>query len=259
MKRLRRALPVLTAIIATWAITITSVGAAQSSIPDGVFVRDVDGVVWLVLGGQRVNLAIWGASQEEIAALPRSDRWATMNDAGAIVAGDRPVWFAGQEAPTGATDAPVASTRSAPTATPTLVPTPSAPSSRLGEPALLTSNSGTRLLVTAHRVRDDVKSTNQFSKPEGRYVVVEWSVKNDGQANFDFRSSHLKLLTVDDFIIEREFVAGLPEPDLDSGVVGPGQTVRGFLPYDVPKDQKLKSAIFHGSGSPQILIADLTR
>lgn len=73
--------------------------SAQSSIPDGVFVRDGAGVVWLVLGGQRVYVPIWAASDLDVAALPASDRWAVMNDAGAIVAGDQPAWYGSKEAP----------------------------------------------------------------------------------------------------------------------------------------------------------------
>lgn len=93
MKRLKAALPVLLAIFGTWAITTAT--TAQSSIPNGVFVKNSDGLIWLVMDGQRVKIPVWPASDEEIAALPVPDRWAVMNDAGAIVAGDRPSWFGG--------------------------------------------------------------------------------------------------------------------------------------------------------------------
>lgn len=114
MKRLRSALPVLVAIFATWAVT--TVTTAQSTIPNGVFVKNSEGLLWLVLDGQRVKIPVWSATDDEIAALPVPDRWAVMNDAGAIVAGDRPAWLDGP-----GTTSPIAT----PTATPT--PAPLAP------------------------------------------------------------------------------------------------------------------------------------
>ncbi len=91
MQRLRTSLLILAAIVATWGLASAS---AQSSIPNGVFVNDVDGTTWLVLDGQRVALPIWQASEADIAAIPQSDRYAVMNDAGGLVAGDRPSWLA---------------------------------------------------------------------------------------------------------------------------------------------------------------------
>ena len=87
-----------------WRLTVTvSVGlvaalwlattAAQSSIPNGVFVRESNGATWLILDGQRVNVPVWQATDADIDALPVSDRWAVMNAAGAITAGDRPAWL----------------------------------------------------------------------------------------------------------------------------------------------------------------------
>lgn len=73
--------------------------SAQSTIPDGVFVKNSQGLVWLVLSGQRVKLPVWPASDDDIAALPVSDSWAVMNDVGAIVPGDVPSWLGGASAP----------------------------------------------------------------------------------------------------------------------------------------------------------------
>lgn len=91
MRILRIALAVLIAIMATWALTTAT--TAQSSIPNGVFVQDSDGFVWLVLDGQRVNVPVWQATDAEIAAVPQSDRWAVANEAGAIAAGASPSWL----------------------------------------------------------------------------------------------------------------------------------------------------------------------
>lgn len=227
---------------------------AQSSIPNGVFVRSGEGLLWLVLDGQRVKIPVWGAVDADIAALPESDRWAVMNDSGAIVAGDRPAWFVDQPEPAAVAAAPQATATSRPAPTATSAQASAAPK-RIGETTTLTSPSGIRLLVTVHSVKDNVKSSNQFVKPEGRFVSVEWSIKNDGADNAQVSYTSLKLVTVDGFVIDGRPRAGLPGPDFEAGGVGPGQTVRGFVSYDVPKDQALKSAIFHGAR--QIPIADL--
>jgi hypothetical protein len=46
--------------------TMVIVGAAfaQPAIPNGVFVRESNGTVWLVLNGERVNVPMWAASDE---------------------------------------------------------------------------------------------------------------------------------------------------------------------------------------------------
>lgn len=91
MKRSRWLFALVSAVALTW--TVATQSAAQSSVPNGVFVRNSAGFIWLVQDGQRVRIPIWTATDDEINALPDPDRWAVANDAGAIVAGDRPVWL----------------------------------------------------------------------------------------------------------------------------------------------------------------------
>ena len=79
---------------ALWAVSVS----AQPVIPNGVFVRESNGQIWLVLDGQRVSLPVWQATDEQIASLPVSDRWAVMNEAGAMVSGNQPAWHAEQAA-----------------------------------------------------------------------------------------------------------------------------------------------------------------
>jgi len=80
------------AVVAGWSGGSTS---AQSTIPNGVFIQDGSGYLWLVLDGKKVNVPVWMADHEDVRQLPKSDRWAVMNDAGAIVAGDIPPWVSG--------------------------------------------------------------------------------------------------------------------------------------------------------------------
>lgn len=75
--KLRTALSVLAAIVATWWFTTAS---AQTSIPNGVFVRDTNGTVRLVLEGKRVTVPLWPASHDEIQGLAHADTWAVLDD-----------------------------------------------------------------------------------------------------------------------------------------------------------------------------------
>jgi hypothetical protein len=148
MAKVRAVLPVIFGIVVTW--WIASPTTAQSGIPDGVFVREGDGTVWLVLNGQRVGLALWAASDDDIRALPKSDRWAVMNDDGAIVAGDRPGWYGAGASDTSAVQpivrSPIRITSAAsssstgstaePTATPTPTPAPDTSSGGSSTPPL---------------------------------------------------------------------------------------------------------------------------
>ena len=114
---LRTVVPMVAAVVVAWGIARTT--AAQSSIPNGVFVRNSEGLVWLVLDGERIKIPVWQATDEEIAAIPVFDRWAVMDAVGAIVAGDRPAWLVDQPPAAVAAAQPVPSVP-APTSTPTM-------------------------------------------------------------------------------------------------------------------------------------------
>lgn len=78
---------------------------AQSNIPDGAFVRDSTGNVWLVAGGQRSGVPIYQATDEQIAAVPESGQWLVPagDGTGALVLGGRPEWAGGAPTVAGAT------------------------------------------------------------------------------------------------------------------------------------------------------------
>jgi hypothetical protein len=103
------------AAISLPAVSAAPRASAQGAIPDGVFVRESNGTVWLVIGGQRVAVPIWQAGDADIAALPKSDLWAVMNDGGAVSGGSRPAWFTDVIATAPATAAAPAAVPSAPT------------------------------------------------------------------------------------------------------------------------------------------------
>lgn len=100
MRRARPLLALVVAVVATWALTTLT--AAQSTIPNGVFVKNSQGFIWLVVDGQRIKIPVWPASDADVAALPEVDRWAVANETGAVVAGDRPSWLDNQPAPVAA-------------------------------------------------------------------------------------------------------------------------------------------------------------
>lgn len=159
---LRTVLPMMAAVVVTWGVARTT--AAQSSIPNGVFVRNSDGLVWLVLEGERIKIPVWQASDEEIAAIPVFDRWAVMDAVGAIVAGDRPAWLVDDPAP-----AAVAAAQATPTtvATATRTPRPAAtvtpqPRPRSDDPVKL---SGERS-----------QNTKAFTLSGGNYTA-RWEIK----------------------------------------------------------------------------------
>lgn len=250
-----KTLPVLAAIVATWTITSASV-TAQSSIPNGVFVRNSEGLVWLILDGQRIKIPVWAATDDEIVAVPVSDRWAVMNADGAIIGGDAPAWLGSQSAsaPSVAQQPPPAAL--APTAIPTVGP-PTSPSKRLGEPTILSAPSGLQVAVTLFRVQDNVRSANQFNTAKGRWVLTEWEVRNEGTTDLRLYRSDFKLQMADGSLVTPGNHAGHPEPDLDTDLLGPGQRTRGHLVYDVPAGRSLSTAIYQPSGARQFVIADL--
>lgn len=166
-------------------------------------------------------------------------------------------------APASPSPAPQAKPTAPPTATtrpptPSPAPTLTAPP-KIGQASTLTNQQGLRIVVTVHGVTDPAESSNQFNKPKGRWALVDWSVKNEGQSNFNVNLLSFKLQTTDGFLYDFGNHAGLREPQLQgSGSLGPGQTVRGYLAYDVASDHKLKSAVFQQFMGRQIVIADIS-
>lgn len=112
------------------------------------------------------------------------------------------------------------------------------------------------LLVTAMASSDNVPAEHRFNAAKGRWYVVDWRVDNAGAVDVRLGSQELVLQTAGGYVIEPTY-ATVREPRLDSRVIGPGQTMRGFLAYDVPSDQQPTAAIYQPQGSRQILIAEI--
>lgn len=158
----------------------------------------------------------------------------------------------------GGTPTPAVASKPA-AATPSPQPTAAAADGRLGQTTTLTAPSGLNVAITVNAVQDPATGTNQFNKPKGRFVVVDWTIKNNGQQDQQINATWFKVQTADSYLVDRANNAGLPEPDLTTSTIGPGQTVRGFLAYDVPAGQQIKAAVFQAPGSRQFVIAALSQ
>lgn len=65
-------------------------GSAQSLLPDGVFVRDSGGGVWLIAGGQRAQVPFYPAGDDVIFAVPDSGLWVVPGEGGVLTLGGQP-------------------------------------------------------------------------------------------------------------------------------------------------------------------------
>jgi hypothetical protein len=177
MYRAGRAAVIITVVVAFWL----GRASAQGTIPNGVFVRNSEGGIWLVLDGQRVRLPIWQAADEEIAGLPLADRWAVMNDAGAIIAGDRPLWL-GEPVQTVASPepseparfvAPLATATSTPTRVPVAAPPARDPGTQCGAVA-------SRIVTTA-RNQNPIVGTASSQLTLGLTDACRDAARRDGE------------------------------------------------------------------------------
>lgn len=96
--------------------------SAQSLLPDGVFVRDGNGTVWFIYGGQRAQVPFLPANDDVIASVPDSGQWVIQGEGGGLTLGAQPSYV---QAPPIVMQAPPIST---PVATATTVPENPAPS-----------------------------------------------------------------------------------------------------------------------------------
>jgi hypothetical protein len=144
----------------------------------------------------------------------------------------------------------------APAAPAPVPPVSLTPGKKIGNTTVITGASGLRLAVTVNAFEDGVRSPNPRQVPTGRWAIVDWTIKNEGTTTVSVNRLHFKLQTTDGYVIERDGTT-IREPDLDTERLGPGQIVRGWLAYDVPTGQVLKSIIYQPSGAPQFVVVDL--
>jgi hypothetical protein len=103
------------AVLAFWLGRGSTGLSAQSLLPDGVFVRDSGGGVWLIIGGQRAQVPFFPAADDVIASVPDSGQWVVQGDGGTLTLGGQPDYvFA----------APVVMQAPPPPEQPTATPTP---------------------------------------------------------------------------------------------------------------------------------------
>lgn len=90
--------------------------SAQSLLPDGVFVRDSGGGVWLIIGGQRAQVPFLPAGDDVIFGVPDSGQWVVQGEGGVLTLGGQPDYVFAP--PVMMPPAPEPTATPAPTATP---------------------------------------------------------------------------------------------------------------------------------------------
>jgi hypothetical protein len=78
------------AVLVFWLGRGSSDLSAQALLPDGVFVRDSGGTIWLIIGGQRAQVPIFPADDSAIASVPDSGQWVVQGDGGILTLGGQP-------------------------------------------------------------------------------------------------------------------------------------------------------------------------
>ena len=82
--------PLALAVLAFWLGRGSSDLSAQALLPDGVFVRDSGGAVWLVIGGQRAQVPFFPADDGAIGSVPDSGMWVVQGEGGMLTLGGMP-------------------------------------------------------------------------------------------------------------------------------------------------------------------------
>jgi hypothetical protein len=108
--RLVRALALVALAVFAFGMGQTS---AQPALPDGVFVRDSAGTIWLIIGGQRAQVPFYPAGDDVIASVADSGQWVVPGEGGILTLGAQPDFV---------NQAPVSLVQG-----PTVTPTPSDP------------------------------------------------------------------------------------------------------------------------------------
>jgi hypothetical protein len=82
--------PLAFAVLAFWLGRGSSDLSAQALLPDGVFVRDSGGTVWLIIGGQRAQVPFFPADDGAIGSVGDSGMWVVQGEGGTLTLGGMP-------------------------------------------------------------------------------------------------------------------------------------------------------------------------
>jgi hypothetical protein len=88
--RLRRWVSVVALMVLAFGMGRASAGVAQALLPDGVFVRDSAGNVWLIVSGQRAKVPFRPATDDAINSVADSGLWVVPGEGGALTLGSQP-------------------------------------------------------------------------------------------------------------------------------------------------------------------------
>lgn len=152
---------------------------------------------------------------------------------------------------------PTATTVSTPTPSPTPRPTstpraPTATATVATLPKVGQTANGATIAVTLHEVLDPAPPGDYLKpKPGFRWVAVDISIQNTGTKPGSYNPFFAKVRTSDNR--EHSVAFGGVEPDLgSSNDQPPGDTVRGWITFEVPTDATVTQLIYDGFGGNRI-------
>ena len=159
-----------------------------------------------------------------------------------------------------ATNAPVAVAVVASTATTVQQAAAVAPTA----PAVVKQRFGNALnfngsTYTVNAVVDPFVATNQFLGPDAGNRIIAVDITQEAtQATDSFNAFYISVQATSGFIYKPGFMIESPEPDFSAGEITMGQTVRGWVSFEVPADALIVTVMAKGDVfGPNRVIADL--
>ncbi len=125
----------------------------------------------------------------------------------------------------------------------TIIPTPT--------PAVVTAKFGDRMEIGQGWVLtinqpEDFTPASAWDKPaqSKRFVTIDVVYENTSSERDSFSVSNFRLKDEEDHAYSGEYSG--KEPKLESGDLGPGETIRGFITFEILEDVKVKSVVYSG-------------
>lgn len=126
----------------------------------------------------------------------------------------------------------------------------------IGDTTVVTTPSGTRIAVTVDAFEDGMIPHDTRDLPRGRWVLVHWTLTNRGTTDESVSRLHFRAQTANGNVFGPSLDA-VHDPALGTARLAPGQSVRGWLTYDIPSGQRISSLIYQPPGEPQFIVASL--
>ena len=111
------------------------------------------------------------------------------------------------------------------------------------------------MAITVNSITNPAHASDPYYEAMGHWVFAEFTVVNEASKKLDFNRNYLRLLADDGTEVSQN-LGFVHQPVLPQyPTMAPGEEIRGFLVFLVPRNSREKALIYHPSGIQRFTLA----